>query len=360
MRKLASIQVIDSIVPIEGADKIELVKVLGWQCVTKKGEFSVGDLCVYIEIDSILPDKEEFDFLLSRKFRIRTIKLRKQLSQGICFPLSILPDNIDADVDVDVTDVIGVKKYDPEEIKGKEFNPTTNRKVRTFPTLLVRKTGEPRIQSIYARLVPLLEGKRCYISEKIDGTSATFVKHNKEYFVCSRNNTVKYFKFDWWSVLKNALFSGGEPTYKDVYNKINDQLSIQTKMIALKSNYAVQGEIYGPAIQKNKLCEKSVNFKIFNVYDIDAKKYLNYKEFISFCGALHIPTVDIITDNFVFNSQVHTLDYLLEMATGNYKNTKNPREGIVIRPIDDFYCNALQMRMSFKVINNEFLLKDKG
>lgn len=90
MRKLASIQRIISLSAIEGADKIEKAVVLGWNVVVKKGDFKVGDLCVYCEIDSILPDKPEFEFLRDRKFRIKTIKLKNQCSQGICFPLSIL------------------------------------------------------------------------------------------------------------------------------------------------------------------------------------------------------------------------------------------------------------------------------
>jgi len=89
-RKLASIQKIIGIRPIEGADKIEVCQVLGWECVVKKGDFKVGDFVVYCETDSVMPDKPEFEFLRERKFRIRTIKLRKTVSQGIIFPLSIL------------------------------------------------------------------------------------------------------------------------------------------------------------------------------------------------------------------------------------------------------------------------------
>lgn len=89
-RKLASIQKILSLEKIEGADKIEKATVLGWEVVVKKGDFKVGDLVVYCEVDSILPDRKEFEFLRERNFRIRTIKLKKQVSQGICFPLSII------------------------------------------------------------------------------------------------------------------------------------------------------------------------------------------------------------------------------------------------------------------------------
>lgn len=113
MRKLASIQRIKALEPIEGADAIERATVLGWQLVVKKDEFRVGELCIYCEIDSILPEKPEFEFLKSRGMRIRTIRLRGQISQGICFPLSFLPAETLIEEDSDVTEILGVTKYEP-------------------------------------------------------------------------------------------------------------------------------------------------------------------------------------------------------------------------------------------------------
>src|SRR6218665_107411 len=113
MRKLASIQRIKHLESIEGADAIEKAYVLGWQLVVKKGEFKEGDLCVYCEIDSLLPDKPEFEFLKPRGMRIRTVRLRGEISQGIAFPLSVLPADFEVTEDADCTDVIGVVKYEP-------------------------------------------------------------------------------------------------------------------------------------------------------------------------------------------------------------------------------------------------------
>ena len=116
-RKLASVRRIVSLSPIVGADLIEKATILGWEVVVaKKDNLKVGDLVVYCEVDSILPDKPEFEFLRERKFRIRTIKLKGQVSQGIVFPLSILPGNSifpykEGD---DVTEVLGVRKHDPQ------------------------------------------------------------------------------------------------------------------------------------------------------------------------------------------------------------------------------------------------------
>ena len=106
-RKLAHIEVIESLYPIEGADKTEVAKVLGWECVVKKGEFKKGDIIVYVEVDSVMPDKPEYEFLRDRKFRVRTIKLKGQISQGLVLPWKsgwgFIGD--------DVTDVLGITKY---------------------------------------------------------------------------------------------------------------------------------------------------------------------------------------------------------------------------------------------------------
>lgn len=113
MRKLATIRTISDIRPIPGADRIEVAQVDGWECVVQKGEFQIGQLIVYVEVDSIMPERPEFEFLRDRKFRVRTIKLRKQVSQGLVLPMSILPPGKYAQ-DMDVTEVLGIKKYDPQ------------------------------------------------------------------------------------------------------------------------------------------------------------------------------------------------------------------------------------------------------
>lgn len=90
-RKLASIQIISDLKPIEGADKIEVATCLGWQCVVKKGEFKIGDKCIYWEIDSIVDSTNPiFEFMKERKFRVKTQKFLKTLSQGLLMPLSVL------------------------------------------------------------------------------------------------------------------------------------------------------------------------------------------------------------------------------------------------------------------------------
>jgi RNA ligase (TIGR02306 family) len=130
MRKLASIQKIEWVKPIEKRDFIELVGVLGWQAIVKKGEFQVGDKIIFVEVDSILPEKPEFEFLRSKKFRIKTLKLSGTLSQGICFPISILPQNNYYTIDEDVTDILQIKKYEAHSNVDSEED--TENKSKTF------------------------------------------------------------------------------------------------------------------------------------------------------------------------------------------------------------------------------------
>lgn len=174
-RKLASVQRIWDIAPIEGADRIELVKVLGWQCVANKGQFQKGDLCVYFEIDSFLPVRPEFEFLrassykeseiLGPGFRLKTMKFRGQISQGLVLPLTVFPE-IPADITIgsDVTDVLGIRKWEIEE------RVTTGGTVIGTLPFDVPHTDETRIQAM-PELLEAFRNKQYYISTKMDGSS---------------------------------------------------------------------------------------------------------------------------------------------------------------------------------------------
>src|SRR6266699_2318808 len=156
MRKLASIQSVNAVEPILNADAIEKIRVLGWWVVVKKGEHQPGDRIVYCEIDSLLPERPEFEFLrpssfkpaqtdatgivtLPSGFRIKTVRLRGQVSQGICFPLSVLPPGAPTDEDADVTDALGVLKWEPPQAVG-----MGGRTKGSFPGFLA-KTDETRV-----------------------------------------------------------------------------------------------------------------------------------------------------------------------------------------------------------------------
>ena len=189
-RKLASVQYIHHITPIEGADKIECVHVLGWQCVAKKGEFQVGEKCVYIEVDSFLPICEQFEFLrgnsykkneiLGEGFRLKTLNFRGQISQGLVQSLSVLPIG-EYQIGDDVTELLGIRKW---EIEERVTNSGTV--VGEFPDG-IPKTDELRVQS-YPELIDEFKNvSEYYISTKMDGTSVTMYWKNNKFGVCGRN-----------------------------------------------------------------------------------------------------------------------------------------------------------------------------
>ena len=350
-RKLATIQRILKIEPIEGADAIECATILGWHLVVKKSEFGVGDLCVFCEVDSLLPEKPEFEFLRKncfidwedmRGFRIRTVKLRSQVSQGICFPITILgtfpyDEKIAGVVEGDdVTEWLGVKKWEPKislsmggKIKG------------SFPGF-IPKTDETRIQSI-PDLLERHNGTYCYVTEKVDGSSVTVFLKDGEIGVCSRNM---------WM----------QDTEENVFWATVHKMDVESKIRALSNkffydgvypNLALQGELLGPGIQGNKYDLKEHVILWFNLFDINSFKYFHGDDFFELVEEVGLKTVPLI-NKFILNN---TVDELVEMSKDKSKlNDKIHREGIVIRPCEEKEDKKLG-RVSFKVINPDFLLK---
>jgi RNA ligase (TIGR02306 family) len=335
MRKLASIQLIRSLEAIEMADTIEKATVLGWQLVVKKGEFKAGDLCVYCEIDSLMPDRPEFEFLKSRGMRIKTIRLRGQVSQGICFPLSILPDGVALEENTDCTDILGITKYEPPVpaclsgvMKGR------------LPSF-IPKTDETRVQ-VLQQLLSKYKGEKCYITEKLDGSSATFYINKNEFGVCSRN----------LELLEDNANS---------FWKVARQMDIENKLRGLKGNYALQGELIGEGIQGNKLRIKGQTVRFFNAFDIDRFEYLSLDRFVQLCHQLELPTVPILTTNYILDDSIDVI-----VLKANIRSALRPdtwAEGIVIRPLTEKIDLLLSNenfnngRVTFKAINPEFLLE---
>jgi RNA ligase (TIGR02306 family) len=330
MRKLASIQRIKNVEPIVGADAIEKATVLGWQLVIRKEEFRIGDLCVYCEIDSVMPDKPEFEFVRARSNRIKTVRLRGQISQGICFPLDILPEGLEIEEGMDVSDVIGVTKWEPPipanlagAVKG------------SFPSF-IPKTDETRIQ-VLQDMLSRYKGVLCYVAEKLDGSSATIYCNNGEFGVCSRN--------------LEFLPDESNSMWKFVYgNKLDEKLK------AMKRNICLQGEIIGEGIQKNKYRLRGQDVYFFNAFDIDKFEYLSIDELKELAESLGVKTVPVLEEDYVLED---SMDKLIEKS--KFKSKLNPEaiaEGIVIRPMKEMIDNnVLKGRLSFKVINPEFLIK---
>ncbi len=332
MRKLASIQRVEALSPIPNADAIEVARILGWEVVVKKGEFQVGETVVYCEIDARMPERPEFEFLRPRGFRIRTVRLRGQVSQGICFPVSLLAEDVPA-VGADVTERLGITRYDPPpppsaaaEIKG------------VFPGWLP-KTDEIRIQSVPG-ILEQYAGVECFITEKLDGMSCSVWLDEDGLSVAGRNWNLK-------CVEGNAYWRAVAET------------GLEAKLGRLRAesgvDLALQGEVVGPGIQKNLLGLPAVTFRCFGAFDRATRTFLDFETFTRLTAAAEIPTVPVLDAEFRLAG---TVAELVVLATR--KSTVNPKnwaEGIVIRSKVERYEAATGGRLSFKVINPEFLLK---
>lgn len=333
-RKLASIQVVEALSPIAGADAIEQARVMGWTVVVKKGEFQPGDLCVFFEIDSVLPAVPWAEFMRPRGFRVKTLKLRGVLSQGLALPVSILGLGLSTSelppIGTDVRELLGVTKYEP-------VLPDTREVAGPFPTR-VPKTDEIRLQSALGVLEEL-RGRDFYVTTKLDGTSATFFRDfDGQLVACSRN----------WALVRGA----------NVVWRMAERYQLEER---LPPGLTIQGEICGPGIQKNRLGLPAVDLFVFSVYDARAGRFLDHAEFVGFCAEHALKTVPIeaVITGETAAAYEHSLDSWLARAAGLYAGTKNRKEGIVIRPLRETPSPTLGGRLSFKVINNDFLLKDE-
>lgn len=336
MRTLASIQVIHTIKPAENADSLELAYVLGWQVVVKKGVFNVGDLALFLEIDSVTPEEQRYAFLWKDKnprpsnFRVKTIKLRGELSQGVLFPISEFPEIINLYEGQDVTEILNITKYEPIiRISGPRNNFKQGSTEAPFPAK-IPKTDEQRIQSA-PKLIYELTDLAYYITLKYDGTSATYTEEDGVFKACSRNHAKK---------------DDG-----NVYWNIAHKYDLQS-VISRNPGYSLQGEIIGPGIQGNKLNLEEIEVRFFNLLYEGYRMTLD--ETRDFMAKENLPMVEILEEGNSFNYDIPTL---LAKAEGFYPNTQNEREGIVVRPIIPIYSEKLKDLLSFKAISNKFLLK---
>jgi RNA ligase (TIGR02306 family) len=346
MRKLASIQTVNAVEPIPNADAIERIRVLGWWIVAKKGEFRLGDPLVYCEIDSLLPERAEFEFLransykpaqpeanLPAGFRIRTVKLRGQVSQGICFPLSILPPTTPSELGADVTAALGVHKWEqtlPARLSGKIKG--------AFPAFL-SKTDETRVQ-VLESVLQAQRGKTFYLTEKLDGSSFSAFVRRGEFGVCSRNYWLD--ETDTTSTLVRTA------------NSLDLAARLQRLGARLGHDVAIQAELIGPAIQGNKYGLKSLELRVFNVLNLDEVRLLDHDALfaaIEELGLASVPRLGTLTLH-------HGVDELIALSEGmSVLNSRTIREGIVLRPLVEEHDPVLGGRLSFKAINPKFLLK---
>lgn len=341
-RKLATIRRIGEILPIEGADRIELAVVDGWKVVVAKDvQHKVGDLVIYCEIDSFLPIREEFEFLRKSSykkmgdqegFRLRTTKMKGQISQGLILPIFVLnpPDTniyVQPFEGLDVTEMLDIVKYEPPipaNLAGKVKG--------LFPSFLV-KTDEERVQNIAVEYSDLcFQSKhQFYVTEKLDGSSATFYINNREFGVCSRNLELL-------------------ETEDNSFWKVARELKLEENLRALEKNICLQGELIGEGIQGNPYGIKGQTVRFFSVYEIDTRTRLGIKDLEDICFMIGLQTVPILESNFLLPN---TIEEMLQYAEG--KSVLNPnteREGVVIRSMDT--------KISFKAISNKFLINNEN
>lgn len=361
MRKLATIREIADIRPIPGADRIVVAQVDGWECVVQKGEFQVGQHVVYIEVDSQLPERPEFEFLRDRKFRVRTIKLRGQVSQGLILPLSVLPNGTGCDLGDDVTNALGITKYDPQAQQEaallKEQEPThrgfimrilmrfrwfrrllrkTKRKGGGFPAW-IEKTDETRIQNLTGMFERERDlGTRFSVTEKMDGQSATYYLKRiswwrYEFGVCSRNiHLAKPDSSSYWMVARKY----------DIENVLKG-------LIGKNKSVVLQGEICGNQIQGNKYHISGYELFAFNL--IYPGRRCTTGEIAQRLKPYGIRSVPILEEG---KTLPQTIAELVEYSKGRSKVLPSQkREGVVMR--------NLEKNISFKVINPDFLLAEK-
>lgn len=329
MRQLASIQKITEITNIENSDTLATAKVLGWHVVIKRGEYQIGDLVIYCEIDSWVPNDiapflskdsgpRTYEGVLGN--RLKTVKLRGTISQGLILPLDILKDKKSIVFEgMDVTEDLGIVKW--ERAVDASLGGVSR---GNFP-IEIPKTDETRVQSL--RNYDELIGRRCYMHEKLEGSSVTIYKKNGEFGVCSRNINLKENDTNryWLTVRKLRI----------------------EELLTDFDNIALQGELVGPGIQGNiyKLSDYRIYF--FNVIDFSNQTLKIFSEdesavFLKKLGLLKVP--------FLGETILKSQKEVIMMADGNSVLYPRQREGIVFRTVDGD-------RRSFKAISNNYLLK---
>lgn len=391
MRKLASIQRVLNVRPIEGADLIEAVDVLGWTVVTQKSNnLKVGDLVIYFEVDSFLNAEDPRFASFEERFinwngkrgmRLKTIKLRKQISQGLILPIGDfleLPNGlVEGD---DVTEILKIEKWEPVEDNSTGNTGLAGRKIGTFPSF-IRKTDQERVQN-YINELPKHRDETFEVSIKLDGSSMTVFHvgksspHYAEILLDQETKALRregFFSRVLFKVKKALGLVSTPDSFVGVCSR-NIQLAEddsshfttfarENKLLEkLKShgfNIAVQGELIGPSIQQNHEKVDKLEFYVFDVFDIDAQEYVKPRRARAIAADLGFNYVPVIAEgDKVLADPVHEgnarqlVEDILKQAEGPGMNKGVKREGLVYKSNESDF--------SFKAISNSYLLKKEG
>jgi RNA ligase (TIGR02306 family) len=329
--KLATFETITELLPIEGADRIELARVQGWQSVVKKGDFKVGDKVIFIPIDTVIEPSDWNKFLWDKKdpskhIRVKTARLMGAVSQGLIFPHSLAPDVPEEDL----PSHLHISKYEkpiPAHLAGQVAG--------DFPKHILSKTDEDNLKSNVEVLEELKKCLTVVSTVKLDGTSATYIKElDGSFKVCSRNLELK-------------------DTESNVHWQMARKYKLAENMIL---GTAIQGEICGPGIQGNPMGLDEIKLFVFNYKDLDTGKYYN-----RIPEAIKLDVPEVPTDAF-WNQEAFNLmsiDHLQSWTNKVFYENNTPAEGLVFRGLigwDDelTYSKTLQKMLSVKIINQNY------
>lgn len=367
-RKLVTIQQISAITDIPGADFVAVATIQGWQVIVKKTEFKVNDLCLFYEIDSFLPLEPRYEFLKKTTkfdgkegYRLKSIKLRGVLSQGLALPLSMFPEITTTKLDFDYSSQLNVIKYDNEQQEYSQKPGLKAGKARgSFPSQ-IPKTDQPRIQNLVTYFSTMTD-EEFEETLKLDGSSMTCYKiayiptrwekfksffgfkyQDNHFGVCSRNLELKR--------TANATQTFDNQGKISVYAQ-SDFWSTAIKYdleSKLPVGYAIQGELIGPRIQDNHEKVSELEFYCFDVFNINTGSYLLPQDRREFCSLHNIPHVPVISTHCT--PLQLGLEDLLKHVEGQSMNPGTVSEGRVYKHVSK--------PITFKAISNLYLLRSE-
>ncbi len=337
VRKMASIQEVNGVYPIPDADKICQYGINGWKVVDQVGKYQVGDKVVFCEVDSFIPTALAPFLTKSGHYpkvyngvegeKLKTIRLRKALSQGLILPLEPTCEMIESElfVGLDVTFPLGIQKWEPPP----EFKSADAR--GTFPSFIF-KSDQERIQNCFGDVVETFDQVTYQCTEKLEGQSHTAYFYNGEFGVCSRNLNLRDADNTFWNTARK-------------YN-------LQEKLEKLGRNIAIQSEQVGPGISGNIYQLKEYYLYVYDIFDIDEQRYMSPMETQQLINQLQLSSVPVLESGCDLRGM--TLDAMLTKADGYsvMGMIGCRREGLV-------YKANCHTRISFKTVSNVYLLGEK-
>lgn len=338
--QLATIEEIRGVRPHPNADRLDLATVLGWQTITRRGEFKTGDRVVFIVIDTVLPDDAPWAQFLrteGKPTRLNTVKLRGEYSQGLCLPLDVLPEDLrEAPVGTPVDEVLGVQKYEKplsQELTGKANG--------GFPIHITPSTDEENVFSFpdLERWEEILSGP-ITVTQKLNGSSFTMIVRDGELaHVCSR---------------RLDLSEAGGGAFWRLARRIH------LPVILDGSDFLLQGEWMGPGCQGNELELEEPAIFPFQMRLLDRRNWFTYREMVDALRGTAAMPVQLMPVPVLKHPEIlpgtpvdHSLRVLQEFANRQKLPNGRPAEGIVVRPAD-YRAGGVGRPLGFKIINQNY------